>query len=102
MLRGYNSMLDPSIDNIDTKPHVLMNIMKSGLEENREYVGYDLTYQEFKAQVNVFLKNIRHGFKLFIETSAIRPTNCPEEHWEGMKHLIPLKQNKKSQLKIVP
>lgn len=73
-----------------------MNIVKSRLEENWEYVGYDLTYQEFKAQVNVFLKNRRHGFKLLIEASETRPTNCLEEHWEGVKRLMPPKQNKKS------
>ncbi len=73
-----------------------MNIVKSSLEENWEYVGYDLTYQEFKAQVNVFIKNRRHGFKLLIEASATRPINCPEEHWGGVKRLMPPKQNKKS------
>jgi hypothetical protein len=58
MVRGYCCVLDPSINNVNAQPHILMNTMKNRLEENWEYVGYDLSYYEFKAQVNVYLKNI--------------------------------------------
>jgi hypothetical protein len=55
--------------------------MKSRLKENWEYVGYDF-YWEFKAYLNVFLKNRKHGLKLFIETNTLRPTNYVVEHWK--------------------
>jgi hypothetical protein len=58
MLCGYCHFLDPSIDNINARPHILMNKMKNRLEENWEYVGYAFSYREFKAQMNVYLKNI--------------------------------------------
>ncbi len=88
MLRGYCSCLDPSIDNINAQPRALMNQVRNRLEENWEYVGNDLSYREFKAQVNVFLKNRRHGLKLLIEAGGARPNDCAEEHWENMKRLI--------------
>ncbi len=53
MLHGYCSILDLSIDNIDAQPHMSMNSVNNRLDENWEYVGYDLSYREFKAQVNV-------------------------------------------------
>jgi hypothetical protein len=49
MLRGYCSILDLSVDNITAQPHALMNEVKSRLEDNWEYVEYDLAYREFKA-----------------------------------------------------
>jgi hypothetical protein len=57
MLHGYCHILDPSIGNINAQPNILMNKMKNRLEEDWEYVGYDLSCHEFKAQVNVYLKN---------------------------------------------
>jgi hypothetical protein len=57
ILHGYCGVLDPSINNINAQPHVLMNTMKSKLEDQWEYVGYDLSYREFKAQKNVYLNN---------------------------------------------
>jgi hypothetical protein len=57
-----------------------MNIMKSMLEDQWEYVGYDLSYQEFKAQMNVYLNNRRHSLKLLIQTGEPRPKNYSEEH----------------------
>jgi hypothetical protein len=88
MLRGYCGVLDPSINNINAQPHVLMNMMKSRLENQWEYVGYDLFYQEFKAQVNVYLKNRQHSLKLLIEARESRHEDCSEEHWESMKCLV--------------
>jgi len=88
MLHNYYSILDPNIDNINAQLHALMNQLLIKLVKNWEYVGYDLSYKEFKAQVNVYLKNKRHGFKFLIEANAPRPNECVEEHWEGMKHLI--------------
>jgi hypothetical protein len=58
------------------------------LEENWEYVGYDLLYRGFKLQVNVYLKNKRHSLKVLVEANAPRPADCSEEHWENMKHFI--------------
>ncbi len=49
MLCGYCHILDSSIDNINAQPHILMNLVKNKLEKNWEYVGYDLSYCEFKA-----------------------------------------------------
>jgi hypothetical protein len=57
MLSRYCRILDPNIDNINAQPHILMNLVKNRLEDNWEYVGYDLSSYEFKAQVNVYLKN---------------------------------------------
>ncbi len=48
----------------------MMNEVRSSLEENWEYVGYELLFQEFKAHFNVFLNNRQHGLKLFIEANA--------------------------------
>jgi hypothetical protein len=90
MLHGYCGVLDPSINNINAQPHVLMNTVKSRLEDQWEYVGYDLSYREFKAQVNVYLKNKQHSLKLFIEVGEPRLRDCSEDHWENMKHLIAL------------
>jgi hypothetical protein len=87
-LRGYYSCLDLSIDNINAQPHALMNWVLSRSAENWEYVGYNLSYKEFKAQVNVFLKNRRHGLKLLVKVGVTRPNDCVEEQWESMKHLI--------------
>jgi hypothetical protein len=53
MFQGYCGILDPNIDNINPQPHVLLIQVISKLEENWEYVGYDLSYQEFKVHVNV-------------------------------------------------
>jgi len=36
------------VDNINAQPHALMNEVKSRLEDNWEYVKYDLAYEEFK------------------------------------------------------
>jgi hypothetical protein len=44
MLHGYYSCLDPSVSNIIAQPHALMNEVKTILEKNWEYVGYDLSY----------------------------------------------------------
>jgi hypothetical protein len=52
-----------------------LNQVLSKLVENREHIGYDLSYQEFKAQVNVFLKNRKHGLQLLIEASGARLNN---------------------------
>jgi hypothetical protein len=57
MLCGYCHILDPSINNINAQPHILMNLVKNKLEENWEYVEYDLSYRELKAQLSVQLKN---------------------------------------------
>jgi hypothetical protein len=46
MLCGYCRILDPSINNINAQPHILMNLVKNRLEENWEYVVYDLSYRE--------------------------------------------------------
>jgi hypothetical protein len=73
MLHGYCGVLDPIIDNINAQPRVLMNSMKNKLEDNWEYVKYDLSFHEFKAQVNVYLKNRQHSLKLFIESNSVRP-----------------------------
>jgi hypothetical protein len=88
MLHGYCSILDSSRDHINAQPHAKMNEMRKRLDENCEYVGYELSYRKFKAQVNVFFKNKRDVLKLFIESNASRPYDCPIEHWEGLKHLI--------------
>jgi nitrous oxidase accessory protein NosD len=58
------------------QPHHMMNEMRSSLEDNWEYVGYDLLFREFKVHANVFLNNRQHGLKLFIEANASMPTNC--------------------------
>jgi hypothetical protein len=42
--------LDSSIDHINAQPRAKMNEMKNKLDENCEYVGYELSYQKFKAQ----------------------------------------------------
>jgi len=78
-----------------------MNVVKNKLEENWEYVGYDLLYRKFKAQVNVCIKNKKHGLKFLNEASAARRTHCLEEHWEGMKRLMLWRQNKRRQPRIV-
>ncbi len=90
MLHGYCHILDLSINNINAQPNILMNIVKNRLEENWEYVGYDLSYHEFNAQVNVYLKNKWHSLKVLIKTDATRLRDCSEEHWENMKHLVAL------------
>jgi hypothetical protein len=90
MLCGYCSVLDPIIDNITAQLHALMNQILNTLVENWEYIGYELSYLEFKVQVNVYLKNRHHGLKFLIKLSAVRPNDCVEEHWESMKHLIVL------------
>jgi len=77
--------LDSSIDHINAQPHAKMNVMKNKLDENCEY---ELSYQKFKAQVNVFFKNKRDVLELLIESNACRPYDCPIEHWEGLKHFI--------------
>jgi hypothetical protein len=64
MLHAYCSIFDPSINNINAQPLALMNQKKARFEENWEYVGYDLSYKKFKAQMNVFLKNRKHALKL--------------------------------------
>jgi hypothetical protein len=56
MLQGYCCYLDPSIDNINVQPDALMNEVKNILKDNWEYINYDLSYQEFTAQMNVYLK----------------------------------------------
>jgi len=53
----YYGILDPNIDSINAQPHALMNTVKTRLEDQWEYVGYELFYREFKAQMNVYLKN---------------------------------------------
>lgn len=57
ILHGYYFVLDQSVDNINAKPHALMNEVKGRLDDNWDYVGYDLAYKEFKMQMNVCLKN---------------------------------------------
>jgi hypothetical protein len=57
MLHGNCFVLDPSVDNINAQPHALMNEVKGRLDDDWDYVGYDLAYKEFKVQVNVYLKN---------------------------------------------
>jgi hypothetical protein len=71
MLHGYCSILDSSIDHINAQPHAKMNEMKNKLDENCEYVWYELSYQKFKAQVNVFFKNKRDVLELLIESKAL-------------------------------
>jgi len=87
MLSRYCRILDPNIDNINAQPHILMNLVKNRLEDNWEYVGYDLSSYEFKAQVNVYLKNKWHSLNIFIEANAIKLGDCSDEHWENMKRL---------------
>jgi hypothetical protein len=43
MLPAYYSILDPNINNINAQPHALMNKVKAKLEENWEFIGYDLS-----------------------------------------------------------
>jgi hypothetical protein len=88
MLCGYCGILDPSINNINVQPHALMNIVKGKLEDQWEYVGYDLSYREFKAQVIIYLKNRRHSLKLLIEACESKHGDCSEKHWESMKCLV--------------
>jgi hypothetical protein len=73
-----------------------MNLVRSRLDANWEYVGYDLSYPEFKAQVNLYVKNRRHALKILIESSGNRHNDCVVKHWESMIHLITFeaKQNK--------
>jgi hypothetical protein len=49
MLHACCSILNPNINNINAQPSTLMNQVKGKLKENWEYVGYDLSYKEFKA-----------------------------------------------------
>jgi hypothetical protein len=65
-----------------------MNEVLHKLEKNLEYVGHDLSYKEFKAQMNIYLKNRCHALKLLIETDATRPRDCTNDHWESMQRLI--------------
>ncbi len=88
MLCAYCSILHPSINNINPQPHALMNQVKAILDKSWEYVGYEPSYKEVKAQVNVYLKNRRHALKNLIEASALRPDDCPEDHWDNLKHLV--------------
>jgi hypothetical protein len=88
MLHGCCSCLDLSTNNINAQPHEKLNQVKSRLEENWEYVGYDLSYQDFKTQVNAYLTNKWHFLKVLIEANAPQPVDCNEEHWENMKHFI--------------
>jgi hypothetical protein len=90
MLRGYCGVLDPNINNINAQPHVLMNTVKSRLENQWEYVGHDMFDQEFKLQMNVYLKNKQHSVKLLIEAGESRHEDYSEEHWESMKCLVAL------------
>ncbi len=55
-----------------------------------------MSYPEFKAQVNLYVKNRRHALKILIESSGNRPNDCAIKHWENMIHLITFeaKQNK--------
>ncbi len=69
-------------------PNPLHGWIKWKPKENWEYIGYDLSYKEFKAHVNVFLKNRRHALKTLIEGGASRPKDYQKEHWESLKHLI--------------
>jgi hypothetical protein len=75
----YNS-LDANINNINAQLHTKMNKVKNRLKDNWEYVYSDLSYREFKAQVDVFLKNKRHDLKFFIEASASRLYDYPIKH----------------------
>jgi hypothetical protein len=85
------------------KNYVFTNQVLSRLVKNSDYVGYDLSYWEFKAIVNVFLKNRKHGLKLLIEVSEARPNVCLREHWENMVNALLLQmQNKVRQLRIMP
>ncbi len=84
----YYGILDPNIDSINAQPHALMNTVKTRLEDQWEYVGYELFYREFKAQMNVYLKNRWHSLKIFIEACEPRHKDCSEEHWESMKCLV--------------
>ncbi len=70
------------------------------LENNWEYVGHDLSYKEFKAQVNVYLKNRCHALKLLIETNVARPGDCTKIHWENMKRLIVLKAKQREVIRF--
>jgi hypothetical protein len=45
MLCGYYGVLDPNIDSINAQPHALMNTVKIRLEDQWEYVGYELFYR---------------------------------------------------------
>jgi hypothetical protein len=44
MLHGYYTCLDSNIDNINVQPHEKLNQMNNRLEDNWEYIGYDLSY----------------------------------------------------------
>ncbi len=58
------------------------------LEKNWEYVGHDLSYKEFKTQINIYVKNRCHARKLLIEANVARLGDCRDDHWESMKRLI--------------
>ncbi len=64
-------------------------------------MGYDLPYREFKAQMNVYLKNRQHGLKLMRKVGGERPDDHAQEHWENLKCSLLLNQNNLRQPKIV-
>ncbi len=80
MLRNYCRVLNLNVDNINARPHALMNEVKNRLDENWEYVRYDLSYKEFKAQMNVYLKNRQCALILLIDVGGMRPNDYAEDH----------------------
>jgi hypothetical protein len=88
MLHAYCFVLNPSVENINAQPYALMNEVKGRLDDNSEYISYDLAYREFKASLNVYLKNKQHSLKLLLESEGARPSNCPKEHLENMRRFI--------------
>jgi hypothetical protein len=55
-----------------------MNEVKGRLDDNWEYIGYDLAYKEFKVQVNVYLENKQHSLKLLLDLGGTRPSDYPK------------------------
>lgn len=49
-----------------------------------------MSYKEFKAQMNVYLKNRQHALILLIDAGGMRSNDCVEDHWEKLKRLIAL------------
>jgi hypothetical protein len=61
-----------------------------------------LSFLEFKAQVNVDLKNKRHDLKLLIESGVGRPDDCELENWETIKWHIASEAKQGKAAGIVP
>jgi hypothetical protein len=78
------------MDNINAQPHTLMNEIRSILKDKWEYVRYNLSYREFKSQINVYLKNRCHVLQLLIEAWGGRLDDYLGQHWENIERFIAL------------